>query len=289
MKSETGVVVVCSLVLFAGLLLPLMKPAMTDMTMMGVVASNPPSPDSPVWRETPQNITLEYGDRLHLQVNLSQGVGLWWFVNDDYYFSISQETGTSSAIITDNMVLTIGMFFLKITVWDSSYTSLTAEIYIHVVDSHFPRIEGPTAIEFMQSETGMDFSWTCYDENPASYEITLNGNLLNYGNWTHSPEVFAVHIGHLPPGYYVYNILARDIGNNTSAASVLVHVTENPNAGPSRTTQSPQVTSRFDQYTYVPAPSVAFIEMFAIIVISGLAAFVTLAAVSTRADEFGFS
>ena len=88
MKSETGVVVVCSLVLFAGLLLPLMKPAMTDMTMMGVVASNPPSPDSPVWRETPQNITLEYGDRLHLQVNLSHGVGLWWFVNDDYYFSI---------------------------------------------------------------------------------------------------------------------------------------------------------------------------------------------------------
>ncbi len=289
MKSETGVVLVCSLVLFAGLLLPFMKSGMTDMATMGAVASNQPSPDSPVWRELPQNITLEYGDRLHLQVNLSQGVGLWWFVNDEYHFSISQETGTTSAIITDNMVLPIGVYYLRITVWDSSYTSLTAEIYVHVVDSSFPRIEGPTAIEFMQSDMGMDFSWTCYDENPVSYVITLNGNLLDYGNWTHSPEVFAVHIGHLPPGYYVYSILAKDIGNNTSAASVLVHVIENQNAETSSITQSPQVTSRFERYTYVPAPRVAFIEMFAIIVISGLAAFVTLAAIATRAEEFGFS
>lgn len=280
---------ICFVIALAGWLLPLTI-AIPVNTVNGWVYDNPvPVPRAPVWKEIPQNVTLEYGNRLYLQVNLSQGVGLWWFVSDENHFSITYEPGNTSAVIKDNMVLPVGIYYVRITVWDSSYTRLTADIYIHVVDSHFPKIEGPTAIEFMQSETGMDFGWTCYDENPLSYVITLNGNLLDYGNWTHNPQVFSVHVGHLPPGYYVYSITAKDIGNNTSVASVLVHVLENPNAEPSSTTQSPKSTSRVEQYSYVPAPRVAFIEMFAVIVISGLAAFVILAAIATRAEEFGFS
>jgi hypothetical protein len=289
MKHETGVPLLCSLVLFAGSLLPLAYAGVTDKASISAGMRGIPIPDTPVWKETPQNVTLEYGDRLLLQVNLSQGVGLWWFVNDEYHFSITQQSGATWAIIKDKMILPIGVYYLKITVWDSLYTSLTAEIYIHVVDTHFPRIDGPTAIEFIQREAEVIFDWTCYDENPSDYVITLNGNLLEQGNWTNSPEVFTVHIGHLRPGYYVYRIVVRDIGNNTAIASVLVHVIENPNVEPGNTAQQHQVTSIFKQFTYVPAPTVPFIAMFAVIAISGLAAFVILAAVATRGNEFGFS
>jgi hypothetical protein len=289
MKLETGVPLLCSLMVFAGSLLPLAYEGTTDNASIGADMRAVPIPDTPVWKETPQNVTLEYGDRLLLHVNLSQGVGLWWSVNDEYHFSITQQSGTTGAIIKDKMVLPIGVYYLKITVWDSSYTSLTAEIYIHVIDSHSPRINGPTAIEFIQSEAKVTFNWTCYDENPSDYMITLNGNLLDQGNWTSSPEVFTVHVGHLRPGYYVYRIVVRDIGNNTAIASVLVHVIENPNEESGGTIQQDQVTSMFKQYTYVPAPTVPFIALFAVIAVCGLAAFVILAAVATRAHEFGFS
>ncbi len=247
-----------------------------------------PVPDAPQWIEIPQNVTLEYGERFSLTVNVSTSAAAW-AISDEQNFKINWRWGAYSATIKDNGALPIGVYFLRIYVWDLQYSGISADIWITVVDSHIPEIESPGVIEYLQgSNRSMTFSWIASDANPVSYLITLNTALVEMGDWVDEERTFTVSIGHLRKGTYIYELTLEDIGGNIASDRVTVHVTSD---GSETVVISHDylVNRNAERYVYVDPPKILFIEVFAIFVLSGLVGLVMVAAVAGKGHEFGFN
>ena len=254
-----------------------------------LIANPVPAPDAISWKEQPQNHTLEYGEEFKYQVNLTGGVGYWWFVSDNLHFRISASAGADLGIIRSNGDLSIGVYYLRITVWDQNYVRLTADIWITVQDSFYPEIEGPENIEFTQGERNHNISWVAYDANPYYYVISKSGGDIEEGHWLEPLTVFTIALGFLPSGTFIYKLTLWDHGNNSAYSSVIVHVHQNETAQ-SDSTQDPYVrTGEIEKIVYVPKPDIMFIEFFAIIILTGLTGLVMISALGTKKHEFGFT
>ncbi|MFW9919281.1 MAG: hypothetical protein ACFFED_06765 [Candidatus Thorarchaeota archaeon] len=245
-------------------------------------------PDAPQWTEVPQNVTLEYGSRFSMTVNIT-GTAAAWAISDEQNFKITWHWGSTFASIKDTHILEIGVYFLRIYVWDEEYNGRTADIWITVVDSHFPSIDGPGNIEFVQgSNRTRTFTWHASDANPISYLITLNGGLVDQGEWNDEQKDFIINIGHLREGTYTYELELQDIGGNIASNIVSVHVLSDGN-DPIKPSNDYLVNRNAERYVYIDPPNVLFIEIFAIFVLSGLVGLVMVSAVAGKAHEFGFN
>ena len=249
-----------------------------------------PVPDRPQWAEIPQNVTIEYGTRFYIQYNITGGTAAAWAISDDQRFTISWSWGYTFAYVEDNDVLPIGEYFLRIYVWDQDYSGISADIWISVVDSHSPTITGPADIEYIQgSNRSLSFFWSGFDLNPLYYLITLNGGLVAQGDWTEQEFEFEVAIGHLRKGSYGYTLTLWDLGNNSSTDTVTVHVTSDGSEPTTRSSHDYLVGRNTEKFEYIDAPDVLFIEIFAIIVLSGLIGLVSITAMTGKGYEFGFN
>ena len=70
------------------------------------------------------------------------------------------------------------------------------------------------------------FTWTANDENPASYEVYLNGALNATGAWTADGEYFIHSLDGYEAGVYNLTIMMTDIAGNTAVDQVVVTVNE---------------------------------------------------------------
>ncbi len=277
--------------LFLLIILQLFTPISTAL-ILHVESKNAvrdPMPDTPVWKEIPQNVTIEYRSRLLIQYNITGGTAAAWAISDTERFSISWVWGSTFAFVTDNNVLPIGEYFLRIYVWDEEYSGIHADIWVKVVDSHLPSIFGPDDIEFLQgSNRSLSFSWSGYDENPLYYLVNLNGELAARGDWKEEDFEFEVSIGHLRKGTYRYSLTLWDLGNNSVTDMVTVRVLSNGSASTTQISHEYLVNHNTRRYEYLDPPDVLFIEIFAIIVLSGLVGLVSFTAVTGKGYEFGF-
>jgi hypothetical protein len=248
-----------------------------------------PSPDMPIWTEQPQNQTLEYGDNFEYQVNLTGGLGYWWFVSDTLHFRINGGVASDHATIRSNGILNIGVYYLRITIWDQTYDRLEAEIWITVEDTIYPEVQGPDDLEFIEGERDHNLTWVAYDNNPYYYSVTRNGATIDEGHWLEPLQVFSISIGFLPSGTYQYELTIWDNGDNSVESGVLVHVRQNGTRTSSTEPDPYARTGEIERIVYVPKPDILFIEVFAIVVISGLAGLVMISAVATKKHELGFS
>ncbi|MHA1907686.1 MAG: hypothetical protein ACW98Y_10365 [Candidatus Thorarchaeota archaeon] len=249
-----------------------------------------PTPDMPKWTEQPQNQSVEFGDTFSYIVNITGTLGYWWFVSDNIHFRINAESAADHATINSNGILGIGDYYLKITVWDQTYDRLEAEIWISVRDTVYPNIEGPDTLEYMEGERNHSITWVATDANPYYYVITKSGASMEEGHWLEPYQEFTFNLGFLPSGTFIYRLQVWDHGNNTVSWSAVVHVRQNETAGSTDDDEDPYArTGEIEQVFYVPKPDVMFIELFAIVVLSGLTGLVLISAIATKRHEFGFA
>jgi hypothetical protein len=277
-----------SLMIFLGLIL---TPSFASATLSyhsGDEAQPIPSPDMPRWTEQPQNQTVEYGDSFSYQVNISGSLGYWWFVSDNVHFRINAGVASDHATITNNRILNIGVYYLRITCWDVEYDRLEAEIWITVQDTIIPEVSGPENLEFMEGERNHTLTWSAHDANPYYYSITKNGAIMEEGYWVEPHHEFYYEIGFIPAGTYAYVLELWDAGENSASWSVTVHVRANESAQVTSTEDPYARTGEIERVYYVPEPEYLFIELFAIVVLSGLTGLVMISAIATKKHEFGF-
>lgn len=248
-----------------------------------------PAPDMPSWMEQPANQTIELGDRFELTVSILVGeVGYEWRVSDEENFVIGTGSEPNTAIVQDTHVLDIGVYFLRITVWDLYYDRLTADIYIHVEDSQVPVIDPAEDLEFVEGTLGHNITWIARDANPSHYTIEMNGILLEEGPWEEEICRFYLIIYNLKAGTYTCTLTVWDLGYNTASSSATVYVSPNPNA--TDNAHNPRLRSGgSEKVIYVSKPDILFIEIFAAVIFSGLAGLVMISAIAGKKHEFGFS
>ncbi len=98
-------------------------------------------------------------------------------------------------------------------------------VMVTVVDTTSPELTHPTDIEYEVNTTGHSITWVPSDLMPQSFEIHLNGTLIESGSWNGSS--ITISVDGLEPGAYEYTIVVTDTSGNYDSDSVLVIVTSN--------------------------------------------------------------
>jgi hypothetical protein len=249
-----------------------------------------PRLDRPYWTSPPQNQTIEYGTHFYYQVNISQPTPAFkWFISDTKNFRIDGEP--FSAVIRDNAPLALGTYILGISVWDMEYSNLQAWIIITVSDTIHPSISNPEDMNITRGSEGNILTWELFDLNPVRYQVFRNNILLEAAEWT-EPEVSVdVVLDFITTGTYYYEIRATDIGGNVASDIVKVEVLENTTL--EQPSHHPDVYAEknpFGGFGKYAAPKLILpvMELFAAIVLLGLAAVVAIAVLVDRDKEWGF-
>jgi len=92
-------------------------------------------------------------------------------------------------------------------------------------DRTAPVITHPDDLTFVEGAANQNITWTATDDNPTTYEVSLqNGTVLFSGSWT-SGTAIVLHVDGLDAGTYEFTITVYDIGSNSASDTVLVTVT----------------------------------------------------------------
>ncbi len=88
---------------------------------------------------------------------------------------------------------------------------------------HAPDLLLEPDYEYEFGTTGHYLTWSAYDEDPAHYEIYLEGELISTDSW-YSGIPISINIDALEVGVYNYTIVVMDEEGNTASDTVIVTV-----------------------------------------------------------------
>jgi len=120
--------------------------------------------------------------------------------------------------------LTLGEHLYVCSVYDTDGHCTTDTLFVTVIDITAPVIDHPADISYEEFTTGHVISWHPVDNNPASYNITRDGELLEEGTWLGAD--IDVNIDGLSEGEYSYQCFVYDSSGNSVSDIVQVIVTE---------------------------------------------------------------
>ncbi len=121
--------------------------------------------------------------------------------------------------------LGLGWHNYTIVFYDTFSNIAKDTVIVTVVDTTTPELNHPTDLEYEVSTTGHSITWFPSDLMPQSFEIHLNGTLIESGNWNGSS--ITVSVNGLEPGVYEYRITVTDTSGNHESDNVLVIVASN--------------------------------------------------------------
>jgi hypothetical protein len=170
---------------------------------------------APTWTETPTNQTLEFGSAFSYDVNASDlGTLDDYFVNDTTNFAIVSGTG----VITNNTALSVGTYWLNISVNDTYNNVLSQIITLLVNDSTAPTVSIALP-NTTQTSSSVTLSATT-NENAACRYSTTDGAYVNMsGNFTGATTTHTASLT-LSNGDYVYYFRCNDTSGNLMTTSV---------------------------------------------------------------------
>jgi hypothetical protein len=117
----------------------------------------------------------------------------------------------------------LGNYTFKITLFDkfgrNSTHSLNVSIY---EDIRVPAIASPDSFSYEEGHTGYSLEWSAEDNNPLSYNLTRNGELILEGTW--KGENVSIGVDGLSVGAHDYQITFTDFFNQSSSVIVTVTV-----------------------------------------------------------------
>jgi len=87
-----------------------------------------------------------------------------------------------------------------------------------------PVINHPVDVEFVEGAENQSIVWGLIDDNPTTYEVSVNGTVVDSGSWT-SGDNIVLDLDDFEAGEHTCVITAYDIAGNSATDSVLVTVT----------------------------------------------------------------
>ncbi|MFC1753964.1 CARDB domain-containing protein, partial [Thermoproteota archaeon] len=175
---------------------------------------------APVFVPPLENRTINYLDQFNYDINATDPAGLDTFwINDTTYFSINPSTG----VLENTSTLTVGTYYLNVSVNDSLGYTLSEIIKITVVDTTYPVVELISPADIYSIPTN-SINFTC---NATDLNLTNMTLYMNLSGWAPNETVLAegsfrevqFNITDLPEGNHSWNCLAYDWYNNSAYAS----------------------------------------------------------------------
>ncbi len=127
-----------------------------------------------------------------------------------------------SAIIVSLDNLPYGIYNYTAVVYDTSGNRAADTVIVTVTDTDAPTLDEPDDVEYVVGTTGNTITWNPIDASPASYELYVNGSLVDSGTWQGGP--IAVNVDGLSVGTYNYTIVVYDAAGNWKSDTVFVTV-----------------------------------------------------------------
>lgn len=87
-----------------------------------------------------------------------------------------------------------------------------------------PVVNHPADIEFVEGAGNQSIVWGLVDENPTTYEVSVNGTVVDSDSWTSGDDII-LDVSDFDAGEYTCTITAYDIAGNSGTDTVLVTVT----------------------------------------------------------------
>ena len=177
------------------------------------------------------------------------GNTITWYPYDNNPFSFEVEvdgepleagywTGDEVTVNVDN--LNVGVHTIVCTVFDIHDNTAEDTVIVTVVDTTNPTINHPSDISYTFEDTGNSFTWQPRDNNPQSYVLTLDGEVIESDSWDGGD--ITVSVDGLAVGTHIYLILITDASGNSASDSVAVTVSEivtTPTPTPTPTDEEP--------------------------------------------------
>jgi parallel beta-helix repeat protein len=116
-----------------------------------------------------------------------------------------------------------GSFNYTLVVYDTSMNSAFDTVWVYAIDSTLPEIDSPSDVEYEVGTTGHSITWNPSDMYPGTYDLYLDGALIESESWNGSAIV--VNVDGLSEGNHIYLLRVHDQSNNTVEDSVSVLVT----------------------------------------------------------------
>ena len=192
----------------------------------------------PSWDETPMNQTVEYGAGFGYDLNASDlhGLDTWW-LNDTTHFTID-----GAGVITNDTVLSTGVYGLQVWVNDTFNNIQTATFTITVEDTTAPTWDESISDQLV--ELGTQFS---YDVNASDLAGIDHYWLNDTAYFTVDYAGMITNATFLPVGIYHLEVRAYDGSNNycTATFTVTVEDTVTPTWNEPPTDQNSEFGSSF--------------------------------------------
>ncbi|MEA3515227.1 MAG: cadherin repeat domain-containing protein, partial [Nanoarchaeota archaeon] len=172
----------------------------------------------PTWDESLQNQTVEYNTSFSYDVNATDN-----YQTDDYFINDTDFSIDTDGIITNNTLLSLGVYYLNISVNDTSNNVNSTIITITVEDTTYPI--------WTQTPVNQNAEWNIL----FSYDVNATDALLD--KYSINDTDFSIVSGTgvitnntlLDFGSYSLNISVNDTSNNVNSTIITVTVSDTTN------------------------------------------------------------
>lgn len=158
-----------------------------------------------------------------------------WADNDEFDFIEGFVSDGSTEDLNQQMrairasfaftALSVGDYTIRIWAAGKPDLSTSLDVYVSVTvdDMSPPTIDNPSDVTIEDGESA-SIVWTPIDTYPATFEILINGSLVDGGEWNGSQIEFFLNT--LSPGTHILVVTVLDLGGNSASDEVIVIVTD---------------------------------------------------------------
>jgi hypothetical protein len=264
----------------------------TSVFSLAGATGTPIEPDVPQWNPEPEDQIVEYGEYLNYRIEaVDDEKVIWWWVNDTEHFFIEQEH-RDWTILHTFYFLDPADYPVHVLVYDIDYNTNGAVFTIHVVDSFAPIIEQPTDVSYVEGTGNQNITWTIHDTNLDSYEIWLDGVLIDQAEFTMESTRYALvnqtvdiltEVSGVLVGNHQYELVVIDTGGNMARSVVDLDVlhaekdtvdTGTTTTVTTSTTTTTTMTTETTTEESTPQNLILYIALFAAFLLVGTAVYV---------------
>jgi len=137
-------------------------------------------------------------------------------------WTFTDPAGGNISTVVDGLFL--GNYTITLTLFDDFDRMTNDSVNVTIYrDMRAPIITPSGDISYEEGYTGYSINWTIEENNPKSFNLTLNGEVFANGTWHGAPYMLSVD--RFQVGVYLYNMTYTDFFNQSAFSLIQVEVT----------------------------------------------------------------